>query len=427
MEAFALPDNEFILLFHDSSIEVETLKKLEDARAKAEFASIQKSRFLANISHEIRTPLNGIIGLTKILAKSPLQPYQKEYVEIIENSSEALLDILNDILDLSRLDAGNVELKPETINLKELLLSVKKSFELRYQDKEIEFLTDISDDFPAIVVADGHRIRQIFLNFYSNAVKFTEKGQVCLVARLLDKKTSSYWLRMGVKDSGPGIKKELQEKIFEEFTQADYSITREKGGAGLGLTICKKLTDLMGGKIGVDSSPGMGSFFFIDVEVGIPSPEEVKQLENVAEKKVFSLQDFEGMHVLIVEDNLINQKFLASLLKTNGISHDIAVNGREAVDLWKKNHYDCILMDIQMPVMDGLEATRLIREQEKERGNSHVPIFALTASAFDDDKDKFIRAGLDVYISKPVNEAKLLDALKNVYGKNQINFKNKRL
>ncbi len=412
LQAFKIKKDQFILLYYDITSEMEAQEQLKSAKEKAEFANMQKSRFLANVSHEIRTPMNGILGLTNILSKTHLAPQQREYLELIQMSSESLLTVLNDILDLSKIQEDKIELHYEIFDLPQLIESIRKSFEFRLSESGVVFRSETDPTLPRFVFGDSNRLRQVLVNLYSNAIKFTTEGSITLTTVVKNIKDGKATFEFSLADTGTGIPEHTRERIFDSFTQADFSRTRQKGGTGLGLAICKKLIELMDGHIHVESEVGHGSNFIFDIKVSIPDEDDIKLFQSLDNEIQYTLADFSGMKILIAEDNFINQKYVSALLSNNGIKYNIAANGKEAVELFKSNTYDCILMDIQMPEMDGVEATQKIREIEA--GDSHIPIIALTASAFIEEKEKFLKEGMDDYISKPVDESKLLDSLKHI-------------
>jgi PAS domain S-box-containing protein len=379
--------------------------ELEEARRRAEEAAEVKSRFLANMSHEIRTPLNGIIGVGRLLAEDPLPPASADAVGTIVESGEHLLALINDILDLAKLDAERMRLASEAVDVRALVRGCRDIVAEAARAKGLELRLDLDEALPSRVLADPVRLRQILLNLASNAVKFTFDGEVVIAARAAPAASpgATSTLRFEIRDSGIGIDPDHIDRLFDAFEQVDASSTRSAGGTGLGLAICRRLAHLMGGEIDVESQPGLGSTFALTVPLPVvetPSPDRVARTE---------LEVPEGLRVLVAEDNPVNQKVILRMLDRAGVQAELAENGREAVEAAEADTYDIILMDIQMPVLNGLDATRAIRQAT---GRAPPPrIVALTANALASDREACVAAGMDGFLTKPVQPAELRAAL----------------
>ncbi|MCP4352227.1 MAG: response regulator [Desulfobacterales bacterium] len=403
--------NENMIFYEGSLVDVTARKekeKAERARKAAEAASNSKSEFLANMSHEIRTPMNGIIGMTELLLTTTLTARQKDYAKAISGSANGLLTVLNDILDFSKIQAGKLTIESEQFNLRKLVEQTGLLFASQVRDKGIEILTKYSPDMPTCVVGDSARIRQVLANLAGNAVKFTEQGYVLIEAECRNKTENRCSFFLKVSDTGIGIPEKLQQLIFDKFSQADESTTRKFGGTGLGLAISRQLVEMMGGTIGVKSKPGRGSIFFFRLELPFNDEicDEPSDDELPAEQKTVPSVEAD---ILLAEDNHMNQRVAAGILRRYGCTVDIAENGMEAVDRFQEKAYDLIFMDAHMPVMDGFEATKAIRQREKK--NTHIPIIAMTALAMEGDREMCIDAGMDDYISKPITSKAVLDIL----------------
>jgi signal transduction histidine kinase/ActR/RegA family two-component response regulator len=379
----------------------------ESAQRQAHKLAQAKSEFLAKMSHEIRTPLNGVIATADLMAATQLNDEQHELLDTLRLSAKTLLGIINDILDFSKIEAGRMVLETLPFTPTVLVEEVVSIMAPAAHSKGLTVRTELSSSLPHSVAGDPLRLRQILLNFVGNAIKFTACGEVVIRAMRLKKgEGQSAWLRFEVQDTGVGIPPEKQAGIFDAFTQADSSVTRQYGGTGLGLAICKRLVELMGGQIGVYSQPGLGSCFWF--EVPLPVIQENAPEETTAQPSGSALNSHEldGVRVLLVEDNPVNQKVAIRMLQKLGCVVELAENGQQALEKLERASYDIVLMDMQMPIMDGLTATRLLRQREQQTGH-HQVVIALTANAMQTDRELCLETGMDDYLSKPLT----LDAL----------------
>jgi len=392
------------------SIERKSIEnELKKAKEAAEEATKAKSQFLANMSHEIRTPLNGIIGMNEILKQTPLSIDQKEYIDIIDFSANNLLAIINDILDFSKIEAGQVELEKINFNLHKSIDKIIQLLRIKANEKQISLEKMISTTVPLHVKGDPVRINQILLNLTNNAVKFTEKGSISITVDMVEEKESTVVLLFKVADTGIGITEKNLTRLFREFSQISSYTTRKHGGTGLGLAISKKLTELMNGSIGVESEEGKGSTFWFTLEL-----EKTVEKNPVLEITPEIVVPFKPLDILIAEDNLINQKVVQTILENMGHKVTIAQNGLEALDYFNCGNYDIIFMDINMPEMDGVEATHKIRNTENARQTlKPVRIIALTANVVKEDVRMYLAAGMNDYVTKPFKVADLHKVLEN--------------
>ena len=400
----------FIGISWDITNTKEYEKKLKKAKILAEEGTKAKSQFMANMSHEIRTPLNGIIGMTQILEGTRLTKKQMEFVDIIATSGDNLLMLINDILDFSKIEAGKINFINENFLLKKPFKEVRDILSLRAKGKGIMINCNIDNNVPGYVTGDEYRLKQIILNLANNAIKFTEKGFININIEYLGKDKDKHKIKVSVEDTGIGINKEDIKGLFKSFSQLDASSTKQYGGTGLGLAISKRLVEMMEGEIGVTSKKDVGSTFWFTAKFngGVPP---VKKEETKVNGQKRELKTNKSV-ILVVEDNIINQKITAFSLTKAGMKVTIANNGKEAVKLFHKQHFDVVLMDIQMPVMDGFDATIAIRNIEKsQQNNSHTPIIALTANAMQGDAERCLKAGMDDYISKPFKIENLIKVL----------------
>ncbi|MEC8112640.1 MAG: ATP-binding protein [Pseudomonadota bacterium] len=414
---------------------------LEEARDQAEAAVRSKSSFLANMSHEIRTPMNGVMGMIALLKQGEMSAQQKAYFETIERSADALLLIIDDILDFTKIEAGRLELSAAPFNIRESLSSIEALFAEPAAQKDLSLAVTVESSVPEKVAGDPGRIRQILLNLIGNAVKFTEEGDVAVAVGLTGSLASRY-LRFTVTDTGPGIHPDDQSRIFGEFYQADVSLTRAHGGTGLGLAITKQLVELMAGKLGFESTWGQGARFWVELpliliededtgarEESSPEPiaaaKEAARLERLTNPKAsasapmtdatrYPLADDYDLSVLVAEDSEVNQFIMRELLAKWGIEISIAANGKEALEMFQSLAFDLILMDIQMPEMDGLEATRHIRTLQMEpEVCPDCVIVGLSAHAMSGDRERYMSEGMMDYLTKPVRTEELRAVLDN--------------
>ncbi|MCB1178168.1 MAG: response regulator, partial [Leptospiraceae bacterium] len=373
--------------------EKENFFKSEQLKNNIELSNQTKNEFLSRMSHEIRTPINGIIGMSRLLSETNLNKEQSDYLDSIKVSGESLLKIINDIIDLSKIESGNLVIIEEVFNIRDFIDKIVANIKPFLKSKNLVLNCSITESVPEYIKTDKTRLQQILLNFLNNSIKFTEEGNIKLKIELLEIVGEYYILQFTIEDTGIGITEQTLEKIFEPFIQEDTSYSRKFGGSGLGLVIAKKLSEMLGGKVGVESYKGEGSIFTFSIKSKIasaPSKDKKTDFENV---------DISDLKVLIVEDNIINQKLVNKLLIKKGVKPETVSNGLECIKKVQEKHYDIILMDIEMPIMDGIRATTELIQLGIV---ANTVIIAMTANAMVGDKENYLSIGMKDYIPKPI-------------------------
>jgi PAS domain S-box-containing protein len=418
----------FVATWRDVTARKQAEEEAQRARRAAEKANQAKSEFLANVSHEVRTPLGGILGMTELALETELTAVQREYLEMVRSSTNVLLGVINDLLDFSKIEAGKLALDPQEFALRASLAEVIKPLALRAHDKGLDLTCQVAANVPDHLVGDWSRLRQVLYNLVGNAIKFTEQGEILVSCQLsvVGKDTvessslttdnrQQTTLLFAVKDTGIGIPSDKQEAIFDPFVQVDGSMSRKYGGTGLGLAICRRLLGMMGGRLWVESTPGQGSTFHFLVTLPRGPSEAAPAPAATPEALPHAAPAVRPLHLLVAEDNPVNQALLLNLLTKQGHSVELTANGREAVQAVCRQPFDAVLMDVQMPEMDGLEATQRIRAAEADTGR-RLPIIALTAHAMQGDRERCLSAGMDAYLAKPIDLRSLNQALAELTG-----------
>lgn len=394
----------FLFITNQGRSQQRMIKALNESEKRSKELANMQEQFLANMSHEIRTPMNSILGFTNLLKRTELNPMQREYIQNIHSAGENLLTLVNDILDLSKIEAGMMHIEETRFSLRSMVSSVGAMFIEKIREKDLKFNVHIDKDVPDILCGDAIRLTQILVNLISNAVKFTDEGEITVYVQLLFSSETDVRIKMCVKDTGIGVAQEKQSAIFKRFHQAEAETTRRYGGTGLGLSIVKQLIEIQGGNIRLQSEPGKGSEFIVELNYKLP---DLAQMYSEALAEQEEQVPLQKIKVLVAEDNHMNQQLVKHLMKSWSLDHLIVNTGAEAVEELKKNSYSIVLMDIQMPDMDGYMATTIIRNELK----MDVPIIAMTAHAMVGEKEKCLQLGMNDYVSKPIKETVLYNII----------------
>ncbi|MBC8876087.1 MAG: PAS domain S-box protein [Planctomycetes bacterium] len=413
----------FAAFIRDITLQKEAEEALHEEKEAAEASSRSKGAFVANMSHEIRTPMNAIIGMTEYVLNTGVTDEQREYLEMVLESGNSLLGLLNDVLDFSKIEAGKLGLDHVPFRLRGWLKESVKSLVFRAKEEHLDLECHVSADAPDCLIGDPYRVRQVLVNLVGNAIKFTDRGTITINVHRESQAEGAVAIRFEVKDTGMGIPEEMLKEIFREFEQADTSTRRHHGGTGLGLSICSRLVEMMKGRIGVESEVGKGSTFHFTIRFGLGSEEaepDGAETSAIPGKPIQEIRDAiqleprAPLHVLVAEDSPVNQKLAIGLLRKKGHQVVVANNGHEAVEQFRTHRFDLVLMDVQMPDMDGFQATEAIREAEED--GTHTPIIAITAHAMKGDRERCLDAGMDGYLSKPIRANDLYSAIEQFTG-----------
>jgi CheY-like chemotaxis protein/HPt (histidine-containing phosphotransfer) domain-containing protein len=398
--------------------QLSLIYKLAKEKERADNSAVVKEQFLANMSHEIRTPINAVVGFAGLLQKTSLDTNQKQFVNLIQNSGENLLSVVNDILDISKIEAVMMRITKNPFSIHEVCTSLQMMFEHKVNEKKLNFVFDYDNNIPATLIGDGERLNQVIINLLNNAIKFTEKGSVKLSVQLLQLTAQEAKIKFIVKDTGIGISKEKLATVFERFEQADNNTARQYGGTGLGLAIVEKIVEMQGGKISAESIVGDGSSFFVELSYEyIIKPQDTINNSSENSHKSLSQKEFGNYKILVAEDNKTNQTLLKFMFQQWNLSYDLAENGKQTLEMLQKEKYDLVLMDIQMPVMDGYEAATRVRNELA----LNIPMIAMTAHVLPTEKQKCIDAGMNDYISKPIDEMIFLNMLEKYLSISVVN------